>query len=245
MNQDLFLTALFGATTFLVYWTGRWYKQWYFNQFSIHYDELNLSTLYFLFGSWATILVAGSCLIPLFFVALSIYLMSPLDILLAIILVVVAGFILSKYWPVLFEPDQFWRSLFGSMDLCLALVGVVASILTTILFFERYTDLLPILSEINDFVQNYPFLTLVVFVLVTWPYLGFVGYWMGNYHGYSAIWEGKMGHRWARVQNEKQRWILVIRNGENRNFVYHRSTRRRRIVPDEEILCIEERVRRP
>ena len=72
MNEKIaLLISIFTFLAWLLYWTGRFYKEWYFGAFGINYELFNSSFdySYYVFGSWATVFIAisiGSMLCNIF-----------------------------------------------------------------------------------------------------------------------------------------------------------------------------------
>jgi hypothetical protein len=235
--MDKAITSLLAVLTFsvwLVYWTGRWYKEWYFKSFSINYASLDFDKLFYLHGSWATILVAISCLVVVAYVVLVVLIKSiwywkvP-----AISFGLIAIFILV-FWPFKFDSKgSFVQKLLGSKDLCLITLGIIAFIGIAVYIFYHRNQIYPLFNNSVLFFQNHIVATLITVFVLSWIYLAIAGYIMGNYHGHSAIWEGKMGVNW--VKHKGAWWIFVIRTNDGRNFLFNRENNISISVRDDEI----------
>jgi MFS family permease len=65
------IVGFLGSATFigaLLYWTGRWYKQSYFDVFNIPFETIGFDHYYYIYHSWCTVLVAIAGLGILFFI---------------------------------------------------------------------------------------------------------------------------------------------------------------------------------
>jgi hypothetical protein len=223
----------------LFYWTGRWYKEWYFSRFSINFELLGFDTLYFLFGSWATVLVAILCLMIIFAVGLNFLIKFSWYWVIFSIVLLGGSMLILFFWPFHFTPNgSFFQKLLGSKDLCLIAVGLVASIGIAILLYHRSQEISFFIQNFTMFFKKYSLATVAILFVCAFLYLGFVGYIMGNYHGQSAIWEGKMGLRWA--QSKGSWWILVVRTQDGRNFLFDREQSTSKVVSDNEIEQVDD-----
>jgi hypothetical protein len=92
--------------------------------------------------------------------------------------------------------------------------------------------------------DKYKLPILVTIIFGSWIYLGAIGYFVGRYHGQTAIAEGKMGLRWVKLENEPndKEWMLVVRTADERNFLFNRDKNITRYVSDEQIQYIGELV---
>lgn len=241
-RQIALLSALLGSSVWLVYWTGRWYKERFFDQFDIPYDLLSLDYHYYLFGSWATMLVAVSG------IAIALNLVLTVGVTgfhrdrhtvasLSMVGAVAASLALRPS----FDPTgHALKQLFASPDALVNLFGGVATALTCWLIYRRPEDVDRAMKRTVRVGLRFAFPLFVGALLVAWPYLLTVGTLMGRYHGRAAIWEGKMGLRWVRVDGAW--WIFVVRTSDGRVFIYDRDKKKARIVGDWAIQEIDGRV---
>lgn len=237
MNEDVVNklgkgVALIGAFGWLFYWTGRWYKEWYFAQFQIPYEVLGFDYLYYIFGSWATIAVCLFSLTVIFNLGLSLRVrVSRVWVALSALVFLLSVASLVLHVP--FHPCQsFFRQIVGSKDLSVMASGLVALGLTAAASL-RYGEVRQTMNDLGRFLKEVRPLFWVATLIVLWASLALSGYLMGVYHGQAAIWEGKMGLRWVRSGGEW--WILVVRTDEKRNFLFDRIKQITKTVADGDI----------
>ena len=207
--------------SWLMYWTGRFYKERYFNRFLINYEIVKFDKLYFMFASWATFLVAISCLI-IFITTIIVFCLniSWLWRFVAFMPPLLFIFIIF-YWPFKFNPYRsFGKKLLGSKDLCLIVVSMATAIFFSILFYSHPGQVAFLYRTIVKSIENNLIISLILFVIVAFAYLTLIAYYMGRYHSKMGIWFGKMELRWARYDNKW--WILVLRN-DGKYFLFDRN----------------------
>lgn len=224
--------ALAGALGWLIYWTGRWYKEWYFAQFQIPYEVLDFDTYYYFQGSWATVAVSILSLVILFNLAAAMVVRNSWPWMVLSLLIALAA-IVRLFIDVPFHPDQnFLHRIVGSKDLSIMTLGVTALGLIIIASW-RLPEAARALERIQVFIRNAGLLSWVGIIIVLWLHLALCGYLMGVYHGQAAIWEGKMGTKWVKSGGEW--WILAVRADANRTFLFDRIQHRIKIVADDGI----------
>jgi hypothetical protein len=214
----------------LLYWTGRWYKQWYFAQFGIPYEALDFSNSYYLVGSWAAVATAVSGL-ALVLVPIALRRGRLHGAYLAAALVPLAlAIVLQIYHPRFSPTVPWWRKLLGSRDLEVILCGILAiCVLAAALFRDREAA-----RSLGRRLLATPWTVLLCAFFLAWAYLAFTGYAVGTYHGQAAIWEGKMGTQW--VRHGGSWWIFVARPETDRNFICDRRQGKMKIVKDADIV---------
>jgi len=244
MKLDYFIKLLgipaaFAASFgWLIYWTGRWYKEWFFFQFQIPYEILGFDIAYYLFGSWATIAVAAAVVLIIFNFALNIWARAAWYWLGASVLLCTLAAISIVFKPFPFNPyDSFFRKLIASKDLTIIVIGFVSFVLMMASICIQRDKTISLSHNIKAFYHKIASISVILpiafslgLILSTWIYLATVGYNMGQYHGQSAIWEGKMGLRWVKVQGKW--WILVTKASNGRNFIFDRLNNRTLCVPE-------------
>jgi hypothetical protein len=253
------IVSLVGLYTGLIYWTGRWYKEWYFAQFGIPYEILTFDLHYYLFGSWATILVALSFIIIAITIPLIISPERVINVLTklnevkpfwqVVAVLVIMVLLLSclgiwfLYVPIRFNPSStFLGKLLRSKDILVMAFGGVCSIIATIRLVYLNQKLLSIYKAFAIELRKHTLLIISASFIGVWVYLVCVGYLMGVYHGKAALYEGKMGSRWVRIKDggaADQWWILVTRTNDGRIFLFDKKTNKVRLVKDDAIQEID------
>lgn len=230
MNEDLLKgVALTSALGWLVYWTGRWYKEWYFAQFHIPYEVLGFDTYYYFHGSWATMAVAILSLTILFTLALSLSLHVSWPWMIFSLFIALAG-VARLFTEIPFHPDHpFFRRIVGSKDLSIMALGFIALVVTIVASW-RYVEAGHALTRIYGFAREAGLLSWLAIIIIFWAHLALCGYLMGVYHGQTAIWEGKMGTKWVKSAGEW--WILAVRADAGRTFLFDRVKQRNKTVAD-------------
>jgi hypothetical protein len=231
----------FASFAWLAYWTGRWYKEWYFSEFQIPYEILDFDGRYYMYGSWATVGVALSALAIMLNLGASVWARDSRRWLAFSALIVALAIAVVLFNPFAFNPyDPFFPRFLGSSDLLLMALGVFASLAAAILLYRRRGKLATLLQRGRHFRQKSAGATAVLaaamflaLALSVPAYLAVLGYAMGQYHARSAIWEGKMGLRWVKVKGEW--WILVVRASNDRVFIFDRVGKRTRCVHEADI----------
>ena len=231
--------SLGAAIPLILYSVGRWYKEWYFAQFHVHYGMFRFDIPYYMYGAWATMLVAVTSVAIMLNAWLRFSLPSTL-----VARVLAIGLCVLTLLRVLllrldFAPDQlFPKKLLTSADLSIACLGMAAFVHGVLnrnireWFSRTFTVLL----------KDSP-LVWWIGLFVFWIYCVGVGYALGTYHGQKAIWEGKMGLQWVTVKAEARRWILVEQADDVRVFIYDRDRKVSRLVKRDDIKEMQERVR--
>lgn len=237
------LLALLSSFTWLVYWTGRWYKEWYFKNFLINYASLDFDYFFYMHASWATIAVAISCLIIIAHFLMALVIKNNWYWKLYPAILCLLSLCIVTFWPFHFNSNgSFPEKLLGSNDLCLIVTGIAAAVGIGFFIFSHINAIRPVYRSITAFVKNHIILSLLTVFAVSWVYLAIAGYFMGNYHGQSAIWEGKIGVNW--VKAKEKWWIFVVRSNDGRNFLFDRENTLTIIVSDNEISQINGNVTR-
>lgn len=229
-----FFLGAVGSSAWLIYFTGRWYKEWYFSSFGINYEILNFDQLYYMFGSWATVLVTMLFLLTSFNVIMNISLSRNwVGAGLATILLTLSVAVML-IWPFRFDPNfSLPKKVLGSRDLCVMGIGVLAAVQLIVLTVIREAELGRTWAAFASFSSRRPILVFASLYMCASLSLLAAGYTMGNYHGHSAIWEGKMGLRWVRAKGDWR--ILVVRTTDGRNFLYDRANATSSVVADGDI----------
>lgn len=226
--------SLLPLLTALVYWTGRWYTEWYFNQFSTSYHAMRFDMYYYLHASWNTVLTAICFLIILSYVGLTLYIFPKWYWLAFASVVMLISIAILTLWPFRFDPySPFFRKLLGAREFSLQGIGWVSLFATLVLAYQYRQKLTPVLSDLSPVIQQHFFAIVVLLLILAWVYLALVGYLLGIYHGQSAIWKGRMGVKWVEVEGIW--WILVTRTDDGRNLVYDREQGVGRFVSDDQI----------
>ena len=230
------IVPILGLSVALVYWTGRWYTEWYLNQFATNYTEIRCDRSDYLHASWNTVLTAICGLIILSHIALALYVLPEWYWLAFTAIATLTSTAILAFWPFLFDPySSFFKRLLGAREFSLQAVGWISLPVTSVLAYQYRQKLIPVWSTLFVIVQQDSFAIMVIMLLFlfAWIYLALVGYLLGRYHGQSAIWEGRMGVRWVKVKGTW--WILVLRTDDGRNLVYNRKQGISKFISDEEI----------
>ncbi len=235
MNVEDFMkgAGVLGSFAGLAYWTGRWYKEWYFAQFGITYEALGFDVRYYLFGSWATIATAISVFI-LVAVPFSIgWWRFPRAYLAIALLLSTAALVVQIRHPLFSPKGPLWRIVFGSQDIAVWVCGVVALILFVVALIRNPDATLAFQRAYFSF--GVPrIVQWIAGSVLSCVYLAAMGYAVGNYHGQAAIWDGKMNTRWVKFENSW--WIFAARPNVDRNFIYDRINRKTKVVKDADIV---------
>ena len=207
--------------SWLIYWTGRFYKERYFNRFLINYELVKFDKLYYLFASWTTFLVATSCLLiflnTIFVFYLNISWLWRFISLIPLLFFVIIIF----FWPFNFNPySTFSQKFLGSKDLCLTIIGIATATLISILFYTQPGQASSFYGIVVNLIENNRIQVLIMSSLFAFVYLTIIAYFMGQYHSKMGIWDGKMELRWAKFEDKW--WILVLRN-EGKYFLFDRE----------------------
>jgi len=182
-----------GVVTALIYWTGRWYKEQYYNQFSTNYNSLKFDRVHYFFASWNTILTGICFLMILFNIALALYILPEWYWILFTFLAALTSLCILLYWPLKFDPNSsFVKKLLAAREFSLQFVGWGSLVGTLLLICQRWQQLAPTWSNLYTFLQDNLPLVLIVLLIFSWAYLGLVGFLLGQYHGQAAIKEGRM-----------------------------------------------------
>jgi hypothetical protein len=223
--------AAVGAFAWLAYWTGRWYKEWYFAQFGIPYEVLGFEPPYYIFGSWATI-ATSVCALALILAPVVFVRARLLSYLIVSVVLLGAVVVLQVLRP-LFSPDApFLMRALGSRDISVMACGVLVISVFLVACLRR-EEALHAVRQLQRIVGATGVPGLIAGFLLTWAFLAAMGYAMGNYHGQAAIWDGKMGTRW--VRHDGSWWVFVIRADTDMNFIFDRSHRRTKVVKDSDL----------
>lgn len=219
----------------LIFWTGRWYKEWYFNQFQVPYEILGFDYYYYVHGSWATIAVALSYFVFIVNFLLTRKTSGRLWQTLSLILCLAPPILLLTclglgHWFWHFDPLSIPYSFLGSPDVLMISGGIIVTI---ILAYKRLIEKSITFQLFIDPFRKNIIGTLIIFFLGAGAYFMVVGYLMGIYHGKAAIWEGKMGVKWAKAKGAW--WILTVRTSDGRNFLFDRYNNKTIIVEDKVI----------
>jgi hypothetical protein len=230
-EKTLKLVGLLGSFTWLFYWTGRWYKEWYFLQFGIPYEVLGFDRDYYLFGSWATVGTAASVLLLLAAPVLVGWHRSwwPISWLSVPLL---GAVIALQVWHPEFHPEApWWRRLLGSGELVTMAGGLaLLALLAVGLLSTQFRALLR--NTLGKALAG-PWYAWLIVLLLSWGYLAGMGYVVGVYHGQTAIWQGRMGTRW--VKYDDAWWVFAVRADAQRNFIFDRVRRQTKAVTDVQI----------
>ncbi len=238
-KKQLFV-ALVTTSPFILYFVGRWYKEWYFAQFSVYYSMLRFDVFYYVFGSWATMLVAATTVaigmnLWLRFLQTGQILGRSVAIGLCVLALLRVVVLRLEFNP----AQHFVTKLVTSADISLICLGLAAFAHGVSSRNVRAT----VARKFDSLLMGSPLVWWVALVLF-WAYCGVVGYTLGTYHGQKAIWEGKMGLHWVTVKGDARRWILVEQADEERVFLFDRERRIARPAKREDILEMQERVSR-
>lgn len=158
-------------------------------------------------------------------------------LIITLIISLVSVVILTR-WPYKFNPTfPFFRKLIGSREFSLQATGWLSLGVTFIIVNQYPQKRISMLSDIYTVIQQNFIINILISLIIIWVYLALVGYFLGKYHGQSAIWEGRMGIKWAKI--EGQWWLLVLRTIDERNLVYDRIHMVSKFVPDDKITQIK------
>lgn len=242
LEQAAKILPILTVLTVLIYWTGRWYTEWYYNQFSVNYNTLNLDRTSYIFASWNTVLTALALIFIVALIVVAILLRPAwLCIIFAVLLTLTALLILFR-WPFEFDPQlSFGRKLLGAREFSLQLVGWVALFGTMLIMAGNWSSIAMTWAAAGVYITGHLLAVLVLVFLLTWMYLGLVGYFLAKYHGQSAIKQGRMGVKMVKVGNAW--WLHVLRTPDGRNLIYDRKGRKSSFVADDKIKQSKEFVR--
>ena len=230
----LFSTAMLAAVTFGI---GKWYKEWYFNQFKINYVHFDFGPFYFMFGSWATILVGFSLLSIVFssIIPFTIPKMYAWKIISAMFLFLSVYII--YFWPFQFTPTgSFFKKIIGSRDLCIITLGFISTITSLVISILKADEFMLFKQGYLKIAELNPFFKAIIIIsisIILYGYLMITGYFIGVYHARAAIWEGKMGVNWVKA-NERW-WILTGKTDKDDYFLYDRENDKSTIAKREQI----------
>lgn len=241
------LSSLYWSFAFdrLALEVGGWYKAWYFREFSLPNELHGFSDGYYKHASWSTNLSALSGTLIAASICLCLYIrgvrLRHVLVWFALIIILFPWGILS-FWPFHFDPyGPAWQQFIGSRDYSLWAMAVIVVIGASFYIvrewrhktYPLFKDLYSLLHKQAPQVFTLAIIGSLLFPFIAGLYLYFMGYLMGKYHGYSAIWEGKMNVRWARV--DERWWIFVARTDDELNILYDREGGKGRFFADSEI----------
>jgi hypothetical protein len=233
--------------TCLLYWTGRWYKQWYFHEFGIPQETIDFDQPYYIFHSWCAVLVTvgiagilGNLALP--FISLKVigtrsgwlWLWAILGVVGSLALVILLLSI-NEAPPARNSPSFLWK-LRHSKDLIIITAGICS--FASVAFFSWKN---PPASKWNGWSLPSSAVGFILLTLLAWTAFASVGYWLGGYHARELKARVKMGSPTIRLKTPKDntapnRWVFVMRASDKRNFVYNVADDTLRCVPDEEIV---------
>jgi len=248
------LISIAGGLAWLIYWTGRVYKEAYFGQFNIPYEMLGFDARYYVYGSWSTLMVSISGLFltvntafgwlgwKQWSISASFWLFTISSVLLlsAAVLVLYSGGYLGLT-PTSFQTDgSIAKMVLGSTDVILILMLIPSIVISALSFHIQCKVFAIIGTKICDIYKSSAneaigITTLWIFIglLSAWIMLGISAQVMGRYHGQKAIAEGKMGVRAAKAFDKW--WLFVVRTEDGRNFLYDSKEKKACYVKDDQI----------
>lgn len=234
---QLFLAL--GATTPLILASvSRWYKEWYFAQFRVHYGLLRFDWPYYVFGSWATMLVSVASIAIVLNAWLHFTVPSPIWTRVVAIGLCALTVVRVLFLRLQFAPGQsFVTKLATSADLTVVCIGMVAFSQGAMSHSVRSTA-----DKVMTTILTGSPMMWWAGLFAFWTYCIAVGYALGTYHGRKAIWQGKMGLQWVTLRAENRRWILVEQADEDRVFVFDRDRQVARFIKRDDIEEMQERV---
>lgn len=209
----------------LLYWTGRWYKERYFNEFHIPYELLDFDYTYYVFGGWNTFLVSLSFL-P---VVLGFAIAPQLDLYWMWLIgfaVILCCYVLS--WVNLLRGKR-WKGanhrilvkFLTSYDLDLIGLAILSALVCLIMFSVEQHNVLLALQGMTGFLLTQRFLVIpaiITLIPATFFYLMLIGQLVGKYHGITGRRDGKMGIKHTRFQEHDV--LVVARTKDGRLFLF-------------------------
>jgi hypothetical protein len=251
------IIGLLGSATFigaLLYWTGRWYKQSYFDVFKIPYEAIGFDHYYYIYHSWCTVLVAIALVgIFSFFLFTSINLIQQIQFIRHLYNITMSSlifFILSSiltfvtFFFILRNLNyqsnyQILNKLLVSKDIMIILIGIISIILLTFFSWTSDFDLSKKISIfINKFLLfNFP--AILSICLLIWLHFATIGYILGHYHANSAISKRKkMQLPNIKLKDSKpgERWLYIAKASNTHNYIFEVNSKKTACVTDEEII---------
>jgi len=243
-NQLETLAVIVTSSGWLLYWTGRFYRESYFSVFQISYEMLGFDSWYYIYSSWVTIVVAISCTFLILNFSISIFaVFSSIKKKLILIMAMLGSFLLIMsavtiiFTPITFSPfGSFVSKFICSKDIVIMCFILPSFSILAIQFYVLQEELFSFFHKTLN--QFRPIVVLKIFyfsgiVSIIFLYLFSVAYLVGTFHASKAINEGKMGIKVALVNNKK--WLYVVRTIDGRNFIYDRKLNIVKYVKDDEI----------
>ena len=245
--------SVLGGSAWLVYWAGRRHKEAYFNQFNIPYEALAFDASYYLYGSWSSIAVTASILLiiaNLVTEATSLLKRRPGTNWLWIRLAcaILLGFAAAAPFMthLRFQPDvelslqNILSKVLASRDVVIMALLMPSVVLSVTALNARRKALIDLSNRVyafyarsGDAARVLAVSLSVLMLLASWVAIGVAANVLGRYHGTMAIREGKMGVKEGRSFGKW--WLVVVRTGDGRNFLYDRKCRTVRYVKDDQI----------